>query len=178
MRRFAYLLPVLLFALVAGYFLLSLREGRDPSLVPSALIDQPMPAFDLPPMSDKLPGLASADLAGKVAVINFFASWCLPCRAEHPLLAGLASTPDVALYGILYKDEPGAAAGWLEELGNPYRAIGVDADGRTAIDFGLYGVPETYVIDRAGRIRFRQVGPLDQRVIVETLLPLLKTLQP
>lgn len=177
MRRFAYLLPVLLFALVAGYFLLSLRDDRDPSLVPSALIGQRIPVFQLPGLTPEAPGLNSADIVGEVAVINVFASWCLPCRAEHPMLVGLAATPRVALYGILYKDEPAAGAAWLAELGDPFRAVGVDRAGRTGIDLGVYGVPETYVIDREGIIRFRQVGPLDQQVIVETLLPLLKRLQ-
>jgi len=177
MRRLAYLLPVLLFALVAGYFLLSLSEDRDPSLVPSALIGKPMPAFTLPGLSAEAPPLESAAILGEPAVINLFASWCLPCRAEHPLLAGLAKDSGVALYGILYKDDPAAGAGWLAELGDPFRAVGVDRAGRTGIDFGAYGVPETYVIDREGIIRFRQVGPLDPQVIAEKVLPLLKALK-
>jgi cytochrome c biogenesis protein CcmG/thiol:disulfide interchange protein DsbE len=175
MRRLAYLIPVLLFALVAGYFLLSLREGRDPSLVPSAMIDRPMPAFELPGMTDGAPGLNSADFAGRVVLVNFFASWCLPCRAEHPLLSALAAK-GVPIYGILYKDTPAAAGQWLAELGDPYAGIGVDAAGRTAIDFGVYGVPETYLVDRDGRIRFKQVGPLDQPTIEGTLLPMIEAL--
>jgi cytochrome c biogenesis protein CcmG/thiol:disulfide interchange protein DsbE len=176
MRRLAYLLPALLFALVAGYFLLGLGEGRDPSRVPSAMIDRPMPAFALPGIADGDPGLDSGALAGKVAVVNFFASWCLPCRVEHPLLAGLAAK-GVPVYGILYKDKPGAALAWLAELGNPYAASGADPEGRTAIEFGVYGVPETYLIDREGRIRFKQVGPLDEPTIERTLLPMIEELR-
>ncbi|MFZ5789403.1 MAG: DsbE family thiol:disulfide interchange protein [Pseudomonadota bacterium] len=182
MRRLLFLLPILLFAGVAIYFLAGLSEDRNPSVVPSALIDRPVPDFSLPGMSADAPGLERADLiqageAGKAVIVNFFASWCLPCRAEHPLLTELAKHPGVALFGILYKDEPAAAAQWLAELGsNPYGAIGVDAQGRTAIDWGVYGVPETFIIDRAGRIRFRQVGPLDRPTIDRTVMPLLDEL--
>lgn len=180
-RRLLFLLPILLFAGLAAYFLLRLGEDRDPSEIPSALIDRPAPAFALPGMTAAEAGLSNADLAraggdGKVTIVNFFASWCLPCRAEHPLLTQLARHPKVALYGILYKDEPAAAAVWLEELGNPYGAIGVDAKGRTGIDFGISGVPETFIIDRAGHIRFRQWGPLDQPTIDHKIMPLLDAL--
>ena len=180
-RRLLYLLPILLFAGLAAYFLLRLGEHRDPSEIPSPLIDRPAPDFALPGMTASGPSLARADLVraggeGKVTIVNFFASWCLPCRAEHPLLSQLAKHPGVALYGILYKDEPAAAAEWLKELGNPYAAIGVDAQGRTGIDFGISGVPETFIIDRAGHIRFRQWGPLDQPTIDGKLRPLLDEL--
>jgi len=175
MRRLLFLLPVALFALVAGYFLATLREGRDPSLVPSPMIDRPAPALDLPGLAAGDPGLHSADLADKVALVNFFASWCLPCRVEHPLLAALAAR-GVPVYGVLYKDKPAAALAWLGELGNPYAAIGDDPAGRVGIDFGVYGVPETYLIDRAGRVRYKQVGPLDQPTIDHVLLPMIEAL--
>jgi cytochrome c biogenesis protein CcmG/thiol:disulfide interchange protein DsbE len=173
MRRLAYLLPVIFFSILAGYFALGLR--RDPSLLPSALIDQPAPQFDLSGLGDK-PGLATADLAGRVVLVNFFASWCVPCRVEHPLLMRLAAEGRVALYGIDYKDKPENAARLLAQLGDPYRRIGTDRDGRIAIDFGVYGVPETYVIDQAGRIRYRQVGPITPEDYDGKLLPLLKQL--
>jgi len=173
MRRLAFLLPLALFAVLAGYFGVGLR--RDPAVLPSALLDQPAPAFALPGLAEQ-PGLASADLAGGVAVVNFFASWCAPCRAEHALLMRLAGADHVALYGIDYKDKPEDAARLLAQLGDPYRRIGVDRSGRTFIDFGAYGVPETYVLDKAGRIRYRQVGPITEDDYERTLLPLLKQL--
>jgi cytochrome c biogenesis protein CcmG/thiol:disulfide interchange protein DsbE len=173
LRRLVYLLPVLLFVLVAGYFALGLR--RDPALLPSALLDKPAPEFDLPGLGGK-PGLARADLAGHVVLVNFFASWCAPCREEHPLLMRLAEEGRITLYGIDYKDKPDDAARLLAQLGDPYRRIGVDQAGRTAIDFGVYGVPETYVVDAAGRIRYRQVGPITADDYQQKLLPLLKQL--
>ena len=173
MRRLFYVLPILLFVVLAGYFGLGLL--RDPSVLPSALIDLPAPAFSLPGLAGK-PGLATADLAGSVALVNFFASWCAPCRVEHAMLMRLAAEGGVALYGIDYKDKPEDALRLLAQLGDPYRRIGVDRGGRTFIDFGAYGVPETYVIDRAGRIRYRQVGPLTQDDYDAKILPLLKQL--
>lgn len=176
MRKLIFLLPVLIFGVIASYFLWGLGEDRDPSLVPSALIGRPMPAFVLPALESELPDLASADLAGQLLLVNFFASWCQPCRVEHPLLAELAQRDDIALIGILYKDEPGAAAAWLAELGNPFDAIGLDSKGRTAIEFGVYGVPETYLIDRQGIVRWRWVGPLYPDTLERSLLPLLAEL--
>jgi cytochrome c biogenesis protein CcmG, thiol:disulfide interchange protein DsbE len=173
MRRLAYLTPLIVFTVLALYFVLGLR--RDPALLPSALIDQPAPQFDLPGLGDK-PGLATADLGGRVVLVNFFASWCAPCRVEHPLLMRLAAEGRVALYGIDYKDKPEDATRLLAQLGDPYHRIGIDRAGRTAIDFGVYGVPETYVVDQAGRIRYRQVGPITPEDYDGKLLPLLKQL--
>jgi cytochrome c biogenesis protein CcmG, thiol:disulfide interchange protein DsbE len=173
MRRLVYLLLVIIFAVLAGHFALGLR--RDPSLLPSALIDRPAPQFDLPGLGGK-PGLATADLAGRVVLVNFFASWCAPCRIEHPLLMRLAAEGRVVLYGIDYKDKPEDATRLLAQFGDPYRGIGIDREGRIAIDFGVYGVPETYVVDQAGRIRYRQVGPITPEDYEAKLLPLLKQL--
>ena len=173
MRRLVYILPVLLFVVVAGYFFLGLR--RDPGLLPSALIDKPAPAFALPGLGAR-PGIASADLSGKVVLVNFFASWCVPCRVEHPLLMRLAEEGKVTLWGIDYKDKPEDATRLLAQLGDPYGRIGVDESGRTAIDFGVYGVPETYVVDKEGRIRYRQVGPISAETWDRVLLPLVKQL--
>src|ERR1700693_1317428 len=126
MRRIVYLLPILLFALLAGYFVLGLQ--RDPSLLPSALLDKPAPAFDLPGLGGK-PGLATSDLAGQIVLVNFFASWCVPCREEHRLLRRLADEGNIVLYGVDYKDKPDDASRLLGQLGDPYRRIGVDREG-------------------------------------------------
>jgi cytochrome c biogenesis protein CcmG, thiol:disulfide interchange protein DsbE len=173
MRRLVYILPLVAFALVATYLVLGLRH--DPSLLPSALLDKPAPPFDLPGLAGK-PALAKSDLAGHVVLVNFFASWCAACRVEHPLLMRLAEDGKIALYGIDYKDKPEDAARLLAQLGDPYRRVGVDREGRIAIDFGVYGVPETYVIDKTGRIRYRQVGPISEGDLEGKLLPLLKQL--
>jgi cytochrome c biogenesis protein CcmG/thiol:disulfide interchange protein DsbE len=173
MRRLAYLLPVLVFAALAAWFAKGLT--LDPRKLPSALIDRPAPDFALPALG-KREGLAKADLSGEVTLVNFFASWCVPCRVEHPMLMRLAEEGKFKLYGIDYKDKPEDAEKLLAQLGDPYRRIGVDQDGRIAIDFGVYGVPETYVIDKEGRIRFRQVGPLTPEDYEKNVLPLLKDL--
>jgi cytochrome c biogenesis protein CcmG/thiol:disulfide interchange protein DsbE len=176
LRRLVFLLPVALFIAVAAYFLLALNPNRDPQLLPSALIDKPAPSFDLAGLGDAK-GLALDGFKGQVAVVNFFASWCEPCRDEHPVLMGLEKTIGVPLYGIAYKDKPADTQHFLAQLGDPYRAIGLDESGRTAIDFGVYGVPETYVIDKEGRIRKRFVGPLSPSQVARELLPLVQQLQ-
>ena len=176
MRRLLFLLPVAVFVAVAVYFLLALNPNRDPTLVPSALIDKPAPAFTLAGLGDAN-GIALDRLKGQVAVINFFASWCEPCRDEHSLLMGLDKRTNAPLYGIAYKDKPEDTRHFLHELGDPYKAIGLDESGRTAIDFGVYGVPETYVIDKDGRIRKRFVGPLTAKEVAQELLPLVQQLQ-
>ena len=175
MKRALYLLPVALFLVLAGYFAVELRSGRDPSLLPSALIDKPAPDFTLAGFDGK-DGLSLASLRGKVVVVNFFASWCVPCRTEQPLLMRLAEQEHVPLYGIAYKDKPADAKHYLDQLGDPYRRIGLDENGRTGIDFGVYGVPETYLIDKQGHIRFRYVGPLTAEALEQQLLPRLKAL--
>ena len=173
MRRLPYLLPVALFLVLIAYFALALRPGRDPSTLPSALIDKPAPDFDLAGLAETR-GLSRAALDGHPAIVNFFASWCVPCRAEHPLLMRLAENEHVPVYGIAYKDKPDDAARFLAQLGDPYRRVGLDQSGRTGIEFGVYGVPETYLIDGSGHIRLRHVGPLDRDTIERELLPRLK----
>ena len=176
MRRLLFLLPLLLFAGVAIYFAVGL--GRNATEIPSALIDRPMPQFALPRLEGiDRPGLARADLAGKVAFVNVFASWCVPCRVEHPVLMRLAEEGRVALFGISYKDKHADSRAFLAELGNPYARIGWDGDGRVAIEWGVYGVPETYVVGRDGRVRYRHVGPLTPQALERTLLPLLAKLE-
>ena len=177
-RRLLYLLPVVVFALVAGTFLWGLDPARDPSNVPSVMIDEPAPAFDLPPIVGMDgPGLTDADLrTGRVTLVNFFASWCIPCRIEHPQLTALSEEHGVTIYGINYKDEATDATRWLADLGDPFARIGADTSGRVAIDWGVYGVPETFVVDGTGRIRYRHVGPVDEPAMTETILPLVEEL--
>ena len=175
MRRLLFLLPVAVFLVVAGYFAWALRPGHDPRLLPSALLDKEAPAFELASLAGG--GTLSRDgLKGQPVVVNFFASWCAPCRIEHPLLMRLAKQENIPLFGIAYKDKPEDAARFLAQLGDPYRAVGLDRDGRAGLDFGAYGVPETYVIDRTGHIRKRFVGPLSTQAVERELLPLLRQL--
>jgi cytochrome c biogenesis protein CcmG/thiol:disulfide interchange protein DsbE len=177
-RRLLFLAPAILFAVLAGYFLWGLTPGRDPQILPSALIDQPAPDFDAGPLAGMgVPGLATSDLkAGKVSLVNFFASWCIPCRAEHPLLMDLAAQGGVELYGINYKNKPAEARAWLAQLGNPYSRIGTDEPGRIGIDWGVSGVPETFIVDGEGRIRYRHWGPIDRRAMEEVIRPLIAEL--
>jgi cytochrome c biogenesis protein CcmG/thiol:disulfide interchange protein DsbE len=179
MRRFGLALPLLLFAVLAGLFWYALYGG-DPSRLPSALIGKPVPEFNLPPVdgllsdSVSIPGFSSADLAqGEPTVVNVFASWCSECQVEHPLLMALGREPGVRLYGIDYKDDPASARRFLGRYGNPYARVGADRSGRTAIDFGVYGVPETYVVTGDGKIAYRHVGPLTEAAIKDKILPLL-----
>ena len=175
MRRLIYILPLVLFVVLAGYFAVGLT--RDPAVVPSALIDKPVPEFALPPLLNDGRGLATSDLKGQVQLVNVFASWCVPCRVEHPVLMRLAREQGVTVKAINYKDKPEDAVRWLNQGGNPYAAIGADQDGRVSIDWGVYGVPETYVIDAEGRIRYKVVGPVMPDEVERTILPLIKELQ-
>jgi len=174
-RKAFYLLPLLAFLTLITWFGLALRPDHDPEILPSALIDKPAPVFDLATLGGG-PNLALSALKGQVVLVNFFASWCAPCRVEHPILMRLAAQDHVALYGIDYKDRPEDAKRILAQLGDPYHAVGLDPDGTTGIDFGVYGVPETYVIDKTGQIRKRFVGPLTEEALQQELLPLLKSL--
>lgn len=170
--RLVYLLPLGLFAALALIFLTRLESGVDPEAVPSALVGKPAPVFDLPPLEGVgLPGVKRADLDGKVTLVNIFASWCVPCRQEHPVLTALAKDPRVRVVGINYKDQPSNARTFLADLGNPYAAIGVDERGRTAIDWGVYGVPETFLVGPDGIIRQKVIGPLTTEMVEKSLKP-------
>lgn len=173
--RIPYLIPVVLFlglALALGWGL-----RRDPRELPSALIGKPVPEFSLPPVQGRTLGLSAADLKGEVSLVNVFASWCTACRYEHPVFMRLKEDGVVAIHGINYKDRPQDAAKWLDELGDPYTRTGADLDGRVSIDWGVYGVPETFVIDRNGRIVFKQVGPVTSEVYREKIGPLIEELR-
>jgi cytochrome c biogenesis protein CcmG/thiol:disulfide interchange protein DsbE len=176
-KRLGYLIPVIVFVVIG--IGLGIGLTRDPSTLPSALIDKPVPAFDLPPLEaagiDK-PGLASSDLTGKVQLVNIFASWCGPCRAEHPYLMRMARD-GVVLQGFNYKDNPRDAAQFLRELGDPYERIGVDSNGRAGIEWGVYGVPETFVIDAEGKIRHKHVGPITTSGQFEEIMSVIEDLQ-
>ncbi len=171
------LLPLVVFMALAGLFMFQLLMGNDPQKIPSALIDKPAPEFSLAAVegisSDGAPvlGFSRDDLLGKVSVVNVFASWCVPCRQEHPLLEDLAKVDGIQLLGINYKDKPENARRFLGSLGNPYSRIGADPAGRTAIEWGVYGVPETFVIDRQGTIRYKFIGPLSPASYQEVFLP-------
>ena len=176
LRRLLYALPLAAFAAVAVWFLHGL--GRDPAAIPSALIDKPAPEFSMPALEGwNKPALRPEDLRGRVTMVNFFASWCAPCRIEHPLLMRLAAERRVTLYGVSYKDAAPDSRRFLAQLGDPYAAIGWDGNGRVAIDWGVYGVPETFVIDRQGRIRHRHVGPLTEEALAKTIRPLIARLE-
>lgn len=171
-------LPLILFALLAALFLVRLFAG-DAARLPSALIDKPAPTFDLPALAglETTPGLKTEDLRqGHVSIVNVFASWCSPCRQEHPTLMQLSGNETLKamgaeLYGLSYKDEPENALGFLKEDGNPFQRIGVDPAGRTAIDFGVYGVPETFIVAGDGTIAYKFVGPLSPDAVTKILLP-------
>jgi cytochrome c biogenesis protein CcmG, thiol:disulfide interchange protein DsbE len=174
--KLIFLVPAALFGVLLVVFSIGLTH--DPHLLPSTLIDRPAPDFALPGLYDAAKGLSRKDLGGRITLVNFFASWCTPCREEHQELMALAQRQGVILEGIAYKDKPEDARRFLDALGNPFRRVALDREGRTAIDFGVYGVPETYVIDASGQIRYRQVGPLTAEDVQEKILPLLGQIKP
>lgn len=171
-RRWLALLPLLVFMALAGVFLAQLLSGRDSSVVPSALIGQQAPETVLPPLEGS--GLAGFDAAmfdGKVTLVNVWASWCGPCRQEHPFLMQLAKDGRIAIAGLNYKDAPDNARRFLGELGNPYATIGIDDSGRAAIEWGVYGVPETFLVGKDGTILYKHVGPFTADIVATRLAP-------
>ena len=174
-RKLVALLPLLVFLGLAVTMAWGLT--RSPDQLPSALIGSPVPEFSLPAVKGRTLGLSSANLEGHVSLVNVFASWCVPCRSEHPILLQLSEQDFVPIYGINYKDRPDDAQRWLNALGDPYDRTGADLDGRVAIDWGVYGIPETFVIDSDGTIAYKQVGPFTQTIMDETVVPLIRKLQ-
>ena len=175
MKRLIYAVPVLLF-LVLAFFLFKSLILPPPDILPSALIDKPAPKVALAAMDDATPGFGTADLAaGHVTVVNYFGSWCIPCRQEAGALMGLAKMPGVIVYGVDYEEhQPGAGRSFLNEVGNPFSRIVADSDGREGIEWGVDAVPETFVVDGKGVIRFKWVGPLDDATVAQRLLPAIK----
>ena len=180
-RRLIYLLPVVAFMALAGLFFVRLYAG-DPSRIPSVLVGRPAPVLDLAPLPGLMrdgvpvPGLTAADLTGKVTLVNVWASWCVPCRDEHPILMALARDPRLRVVGLNYKDAPDNARRFLGQYGLPYTAVGVDPKGRAAIEWGVYGVPETFVLAPNGTIAHKFVGPLTEESVRDTLMPLVERL--
>jgi cytochrome c biogenesis protein CcmG, thiol:disulfide interchange protein DsbE len=175
-RSILVLLPLIVFLGLAGLFYVGLRQG-DPSLLPSALIGKPMPKTDLPPIQglvrdgQPVPGLTDATFKGKVTLVNVWASWCIPCHDEVPFLEALSRDKRIQLVGINYKDAPADARRFLGRYGDPYAASGADRSGRESINWGVYGVPETYLIGRDGRVHYKLVGPIDADNLTNALGP-------
>ncbi len=173
MMRF--LLPLVIFIVLAGFLFVGL--GLNPREVPSPLIDKPAPAFTLPQLHQPQKAFSPADMQGKVWLLNVWASWCVSCREEHPVLMALAQQGVVPIYGLNYKDKKADGELWLQRGGDPYVLSAMDEEGRIGIDYGVYGVPETYVIDKRGVIRYKQIGPVTPQNLSEKILPLVAELQ-
>lgn len=174
-RRLVFLLPLLTLALMAGFFAWSLLSGRDPAAIGSVMVGRPAPALDLPALRDGQARVTGALLrTGKPMLVNFFASWCTPCLAEHPLFTRLRERDGATIVGIAWKNKPADALAWLQRLGDPYAAIGIDLEGKAGLDWGLSGVPETYAIDGDGVVRLHFRGPLTERDLAGSVIPFLK----
>ncbi len=170
-----FLTPLLIFAVLAIFLAIGLN--LNPREIPSPFIDKPAPSFALQTLEDPSRTLSTADLKGQIWLLNVWASWCVSCRAEHPVMNRLAERKLAVIIGLNYKDEPDAAKNWLAKLGNPYDVSVLDMEGLTGIDWGVYGVPETFVIDKQGIVRYKHTGPVTDKDIEMTFLPLLNTLQ-
>ena len=173
MTRF--FLPLAIFGVMVGFLAVGLT--LNPREIPSPLVGKPAPAFSLPQLHEADKVFSQKDLEGQVWLLNFWASWCSGCKTEHPVLMQIARSGEVPLYGVDYKDQRDEAIAWLNRWGNPFPIVGVDLAGRVGIDYGVYGVPETYVIDKQGVIRYKQIGPVDDEVSSKTILPLVNYLQ-
>ena len=174
-RRLLFILPLLTLALMAGFFAWSLMAGRDPASIGSVLVGRSAPRLDVKALREGDVPLTDALLkSGKPTIVNFFASWCVPCLAEHPLFTRLAEREGATIIGVAWKNKPAEALAWLKKLGDPFKFAGADLEGRTGLDWGLSGVPETYLVDGQGIVRRHFRGPLTERDLNETVLPFLK----
>ena len=169
-----HLLPLVVFVVMLGFLVVGL--SLKPHEIPSPLINKPAPAFSLPTLDAPQQNLSAQDLRGKVWILNVWASWCVACRVEHPLLVEFSKTGAVPIYGLNYKDKREDATAWLNKFGNPYTRSLSDTEGLVGIDFGVYGVPETFVIDKSGIIRLKQIGPVTPEVLRDEILPLVRKL--
>lgn len=169
------LIPLVIFAVLA--VLLAVGLTLNPTAVPSPLIGKPLPMFTAPQLHDPEQTLSSDDIKGKVSVLNVFASWCIPCRQEHPYLAALAQRGIAPIYGLSYKDKREDARAWLARFGDLYQGIAYDLEGRVGLDLGVYGVPETFILDRHGVVRYKHVGPVDATTLNEVIVPWIERLQ-
>ena len=187
MRRLLFFGPAAIFVVIVGFFLNQLLFGGNPSLIPSALIDRPAPDFVLPAVAGRdqadrdqrgrggPDGFSTADLKGEVTLVNVFASWCVPCLAEHAQISRLADD-GYRIFGLNHRDKDADAAAWLRRNGDPYGRIGADPDGRISVEWGVTGIPETYIVDADGMIRYKFVGPITVRVLKDEIMPRLKEL--
>ena len=175
MKALRWFIPLAVFIVLVAFLWVGL--GRDPSVVPSPLIGKAAPAFKLAQLHNPAESLGVEDLKGRVWLLNVWASWCVSCREEHPILLQLAKSKLLPVYGLDYKDKTDQALAWLAQNGDPYTASLVDADGRVGIDYGVYGVPETFLIDKAGVIRYKQIGPITASALKDKILPLAQELQ-
>ncbi|MCF6249833.1 MAG: DsbE family thiol:disulfide interchange protein [Methylococcaceae bacterium] len=170
-----FLIPLALFVVMAVFLTMGL--SLNPRDIPSPLIDKPAPEFSLPALNEPVKILSKEDFAGKVWLLNVWASWCVSCRQEHPVFVQFARKNSVTIVGLNYKDDPRAAKQWLAQLGNPYKVSIMDQEGRTGIDYGVYGVPETFVIDKKGVVRYKHTGPVTMQDVQEILIPLIDKLK-
>jgi len=174
-KRLLLFTPVAVFVVIAIAFAWGLT--RDPKILPSTLIGKSVPQFGLPPVKGRTLGLSTADLRGDVSLVNVFASWCVECRLEHPLIMQLKAEGVVTIHGLNYKDKPDDASRWLNSLGDPYTRTGADINGRVGIEWGVYGVPETFVITKDGYVAYKHIGPLSVEVLEKKIIPLIQKLK-
>ena len=174
MKVLRYLIPLAIFGLLVAFFAIGLT--RDPRQVPSPLVDKPAPAFKLAQLHESQLAFAPEDMKGKVWLLNVWASWCVSCRVEHPLLVEMSKQRIVPIVGLNYKDKREDGVQWLAKFGNPYTLSAYDLDGRVGIDFGVYGVPESFLIDKQGIIRYKQIGPITPEALEKKILPLIRKL--
>ena len=174
MRTLKFIIPLVVFAALVGFFAIGLT--KDPREVPSPLVEKPAPVFKLSQLHEPAASFAPADMRGKVWLLNVWASWCVSCRVEHPLLVEMSRRGVVPIVGLNYKDQREEGKQWLARFGNPYALSAFDVDGTVGIDYGVYGVPETFVIDKQGVIRYKQIGPITPEALEKKILPLIRSL--